>query len=117
MDKKLTNCMYALSMIISTFIAHLKNHFRIPCESSATEILCLLHVRFFHILRHIKKNSIYDVYGFIRYLYQCYSSSLFGVVSIAQLVEVTDSAALGGVVEVVSSNPARVINIFSILPA
>ena len=29
----------------------------------------------------------------------------FGVVSIAQLVEVTDSAVLGGVVEVVSSNP------------
>ena len=30
----------------------------------------------------------------------------FGVVSVAQLVEVTDSAALGGVVEVVNSNPA-----------
>ena len=28
-----------------------------------------------------------------------------GVVSIAQLVEVTDSAVLGGVAEVVSSNP------------
>ena len=30
---------------------------------------------------------------------------LFGVVSIAQLVEVTDSTVLGGVAEVVSSNP------------
>ena len=30
----------------------------------------------------------------------------FGVVSIAQLVEVTDSAVLGGIVEVVSSIPA-----------
>ena len=30
---------------------------------------------------------------------------VFGVVSIAQLVEVTDSAVLGGVVEVVSSIP------------
>ena len=30
----------------------------------------------------------------------------FGVVSIAQLVEVTDSAVVGGVVEVVSSIPA-----------
>ena len=30
----------------------------------------------------------------------------FGVISIAQSVEVTDSAVLGGVVEVVSSIPA-----------
>ena len=30
---------------------------------------------------------------------------LFGVVSIAQLLEVTDSAVLGGVAEIVSSNP------------
>ena len=37
----------------------------------------------------------------------------FGVVSIAQLVEVTDSAVLGGVAEVVSSNPRWVIKIFS----
>ena len=37
----------------------------------------------------------------------------FWVVSIAKLVEVTDSAVLGWVVEVVSSNPARVKNIFS----
>ena len=37
----------------------------------------------------------------------------FGVVSIAQLVEVTDSAVLGGVSEVVSSNPRWVIKIFS----
>ena len=41
----------------------------------------------------------------------------FGVVSMAQLVEVTVSAMLGGVVEVVSSNPALVIKIFQLLPA
>ena len=51
------------------------------------------------------KNSIYDVYCISRYLYQCYSNNLYGLVSIAQLVEVKDSAVLGGVVEVVSSNP------------
>ena len=41
-------------------------------------------------------------------LYYIYCSSrtiFFGVVSIAQLVEVKDSAVLGGVVEVLSSNP------------
>ena len=37
---------------------------------------------------------------------------LFGVVSIAQLVEVTDSAVLGGVAEVVSLNSRWVIKIF-----
>ena len=37
----------------------------------------------------------------------------FGVVSIAQLVEMTDSAVLGGVAEVVSSNPRWVIKYFS----
>ena len=36
-----------------------------------------------------------------------------GVVSIAQLVEVTDSAVLSGVAEVVSSNPRWVINYIS----
>ena len=42
----------------------------------------------------------------------------FGVVSIAQLVEVTDSAVLGGVAEVVSSNPTvGHKNIFQHLPA
>ena len=41
-----------------------------------------------------------------------------GVVSIAQLVEVTDSAVLGGVAEVVSSNPTvGHKNIFQHLPA
>ena len=39
------------------------------------------------------------------HLYQCYPNSLFGV-SIEQLVAVTDSAMLGGVVEVVSANPS-----------
>ena len=36
----------------------------------------------------------------------------FGIVSIGQLVEVTDSAVLGGVVEVVSSIPAMDHKIF-----
>ena len=39
-----------------------------------------------------------------------------GVVSTAQLVEVTDSAALGGI-QVVRSNPVRVINILQHLPS
>ena len=57
-------------------------------------------------MRDIRKNSIYDVYCISRYLYQCYLKILFWVVLIAQSVEVTDSALLGGVVEVVSSIPA-----------
>ena len=52
----------------------------------------------------ISKNSI-DVYCISRYLYQRYLNNLFGIVSIAQLVDVTDSAALGGVAKVVSSKP------------
>ena len=48
-------------------------------------------------MRRIKKNSIYD---------DTYISAVrtifYGVVSIAHLVEVTDSAVLGDVVEVVS---------------
>ena len=67
-------------------------------------------------MRRIRKNSIYDVYCISQYLYQCYSNNLFfgggGVVSIAQSVEVTDSAVLGGVAEVVSSNPSSAIKIF-----
>ena len=39
---------------------------------------------------------------------------LIGVVSIAQLVKVTDSAVLAAVLEIVSSNPARIINLFSV---
>ena len=42
----------------------------------------------------IRKNSIYDEYCISRYLYQCYSKIFFGVVWIAQLVEVKDSAVL-----------------------
>ena len=62
----------------------------------------------------VRKNSIYDVYCISRYLlYQCYSNNILGVISIAQLVEVTDSAVPGGVVEVVNSIPAGVIKIFS----
>ena len=48
----------------------------------------------------------YDMYCISRYLYQCIRTIFFGVVSMAQLVEVTDSAVLGGVVEVASSIPA-----------
>ena len=55
-------------------------------------------------MRRISKNSIDDVYCISRYLYQRYSN-IIGVVSIAHLVEMTDSAVLGGVAEVVSSNP------------
>ena len=51
------------------------------------------------------------MYCISRYLYQCYSKNLFGVVSIAQSVEVTDNAVLGSVVEVVSSTQ-WVINLF-----
>ena len=70
-------------------------------------------------MRRIKKNSIYDVYCISQYLYQRHSNNLFlPVVSIAQLVLVTDSAVLGGVAEVVSSNPTLGHkNIFQHLPA
>ena len=64
-------------------------------------------------MRRIKKNSIYDVYCISQYLYERYSNNHFGVVSIAQSVEVTDSAVLGGVAEVVSSNPSWAIKYFS----
>ena len=43
---------------------------------------------------------MYAMYCINQYLYQCYSNNIFGVVSIAQLVEVTDSAELGGVAAV-----------------
>ena len=47
-----------------------------------------------------------------------FEQSFFWVVSIAQLVDVTYSAVLGGVAEVVSSNPAvGHKNIFQHLPA
>ena len=68
-------------------------------------------------MRRIRKNSIYDVYTALPVLANTYISAIrtifFGVVSIAQLVEVTDSAVLGGVAEVVSSNPRWVIKYFS----
>ena len=62
-------------------------------------------------MRRIRKD-FYDVYCMSQYLYQRYSNNLFGVVSIAQSVEVTDSAVLGGVAEAVSSNPSWAIKIF-----
>ena len=52
--------------------------------------------------RH-KEELKYDVYCISRYLYQRYSNNLYWGVLIAQLVEVTDSAVLGGVAEVASS--------------
>ena len=58
-------------------------------------------------MRRIRKNSIYDVYC-ISYI-SAIRTIFFGVVSIAQSVEVTDSAVLGGVAEVVSSNPSCAI--------
>ena len=62
---------------------------------------------------YIRKNSIYDVYCISQYLYiSAIRTISFGVVSIAQPVEVTDSAVLGGVAEVVSSNPRWAIKIF-----
>ena len=43
-----------------------------------------------------------------------YTGTIFvGVFSVAQLVEVTESAVPGGVIEVVNSNPARVKNILA----
>ena len=56
-------------------------------------------------MRRISKNSIDDVYCISRYLYQRYSNNLFWFISIAQLEEVTDIAVLGGVADVMSSNP------------
>ena len=73
-------------------------------------------------MRRIKKNSEYGVYCISQYLYQRYSNNFFfffggGGVSIAQLVEVMDNAVLGGVAEVVSSNPTvGHKNIFQHLP-
>ena len=71
--------------------------------------------------------SFKKIYSEVMKLYQFFAlhffaNSLvyifFGVVSIAQLVEVTDSAVLGGVAEVVSSNPTEGHkNIFQHLPA
>ena len=58
------------------------------------------------------------MYCISRYLYQRYSNNFYGVVSIAQLVEVTDSAVLDCVAEVVSSNPTvGNKNIFQHFPA
>ena len=56
-------------------------------------------------MRCIRKNSISDVYCISQYLFSAIRTIFLGVLSIAQLAEVTDSAVLGGVVEVVSSNP------------
>ena len=51
-------------------------------------------------MRRIRKNSIYDVYCISQYLYQAlFEQSFLGLSQIAQSVEVTDSAVLGGVAE------------------
>ena len=64
-------------------------------------------------MRRIKNDSIYDKYCIVRYLYQCFLNNTFGVVTVTRLVEVADSGVLGGVVEVVSSNPTREYKYFS----
>ena len=66
----------------------------------------------------IRKNSIYDCTALANTYISAIRTIFFGVVSIAQLVEVTDSAVLGGVAEVVSSNPTvGHKNVFQHLPA
>ena len=64
-------------------------------------------------MRRLWKNSLYDMYCISRYLYQCYSKAFYGVVSIAQLVEMTSIGVLDGEIEVVSSNSAVGHNYFS----
>ena len=66
----------------------------------------------------IRKNSIYDVYCISRSYMSAIRTIFIGVVYIAQLVEVTDSAVQGDLVEVVSSIPAvGHKNIFQHFPA
>ena len=60
-----------------------------------------------------KKKYIYiPISVYINTYISAIRTIFFGVVSIAQSVEVTDSAVLGGVAEVVSSNPRWAIKIF-----
>ena len=66
----------------------------------------------------MKENSIYDVHCVIDTDISDTRTIFSGcLVIVAQLVEVMESAVLGGVVAVVSSNPARTKNIFQHLPA
>ena len=69
----------------------------------------------------VNAEKIFMTHRRIRTLVDTYISAIptifFGVVSIAQLVEATDSAVLGGVVEVVNSNPAMSPKYFQHLPA
>ena len=60
-------------------------------------------------MRRIRKNSIYDRY--LSYI-SAIRTIFLGVVLIAQLVEVADSAVLSGVAEVMSSNPTMGHKIF-----
>ena len=78
----------------------------------------------FYIFNGFLRYKKYRLWSNIWYLYgaNTYISAIrtifFGIVSIAQLVEVTDRAALGDVAEVVSSNPTvGHKNIFQHLPA
>ena len=64
-------------------------------------------------MRRIRKNSIYDVYCISQYLYQRYSNNLFWGCLDSAVGRGRDSAVLGGVAEVVSSNPRWAIKIFS----
>ena len=69
-------------------------------------------------MRRIRTNSIYDGTALADTCICAIRTVFWGVDSIAQLVEVTDSVVLSGVVEVVISNPTVGHKIFfSILPA
>ena len=69
-------------------------------------------------MRRVRKNSIYEVTASADTYISAIRTIFFGVFSIVQLVEVADSAVLGGIVEVVSSIPTvGHKNIFQHLPA
>ena len=66
----------------------------------------------------ISKNLTYEVYSFAEtYISVIQLIDFLGIVSIAQLLEVTVSEVLDDVVEVMSSNPAMGNKYFLHLPA
>ena len=68
------------------------------------------------IMRRIRKNTYTTCTALADTYISAIRTILFGVVSIAQLGEVTDSAVLGGVAEVLSSNPTvggKIFKVFS----
>ena len=64
-------------------------------------------------MRCIRKNSIYDVYCISQYLYQRSSNNLFSGCLDSAVGRGDGFAVLGGVAEVVSSNPRWVMKYFS----